>query len=297
MRPLGGGDPVLAGQVAGGDDGAARQGWSRRTITSARSRASAVRARWPGIGRGRSPQLCTTPRSACPEATRLMASHGSRSVRVTRRSGCAARTGGRAGAIRPRIAVENAVSRTCPATVPACWCSPDWSSSRPASRRVPCSTRCLPCLVSMTPRPTRSSSGTPVCFSRRLTCWDTALGVKPSASAAATTEPWVPTARSASRATRSIMKQCYMVDGRNIRWCFIVGPGHTGGVNRRDTAPRRPRRRPVGLQLRRHRLGHGDRAAAAVRGDPVHRGRRARLLPRAAPAGAVPRRSPRSARS
>jgi len=27
-----------------------------------------------------------------------------------------------------------------------------------------------------------------------------------------------------------------MVDGRNIRWCFIVGPGHTGGVNRRDTA-------------------------------------------------------------
>ena len=32
------------------------------------------------------------------------------------------------------------------------------------------------------------------------------------------------------------MKQCYMVDGRNIRWCFIVGPGHTGGVNRRDTA-------------------------------------------------------------
>jgi O-acetylserine/cysteine efflux transporter len=32
------------------------------------------------------------------------------------------------------------------------------------------------------------------------------------------------------------MKICYIVSGRNIRWCFIIGPGHTGGVNRRDTA-------------------------------------------------------------
>ena len=93
---------------------------------------------------------------------------------------------------------------------------------------VPCSTRCLPCLVSITPRPTRSSSGTPVCFSRRLTCCDTALGVKPSASAAAITEPWAPTARSESSATRSIMKQCYMIYCMNIRWCFMVVPGHTG---------------------------------------------------------------------
>ena len=31
--------------------------------------------------------------------------------------------------------------------------------------------------VSITPRPTRSSSGTPVWRSSRLTCWETALGV------------------------------------------------------------------------------------------------------------------------
>jgi O-acetylserine/cysteine efflux transporter len=31
------------------------------------------------------------------------------------------------------------------------------------------------------------------------------------------------------------MKQCYMVGCRSIRWCFIVRPGHTRGVNRRDT--------------------------------------------------------------
>ena len=27
-----------------------------------------------------------------------------------------------------------------------------------------------------------------------------------------------------------------MVDGRNIRWCFIVALVRLGGVNRRDTA-------------------------------------------------------------
>ena len=32
------------------------------------------------------------------------------------------------------------------------------------------------------------------------------------------------------------MKLCYMIYCTNIRWCFMVSPGHTGGVNRRDTA-------------------------------------------------------------
>ena len=54
----------------------------------------------------------------------------------------------------------------------------------------PSPTRRRPCSVSITPRPTRSSSATPACFSSRLTCWETALGVKPRASAAPTTEPW-----------------------------------------------------------------------------------------------------------
>ena len=36
--------------------------------------------------------------------------------------------------------------------------------------------------MSITPRPTRSSSATPACFSRRLTCWEIALGVVALAS-------------------------------------------------------------------------------------------------------------------
>jgi O-acetylserine/cysteine efflux transporter len=32
------------------------------------------------------------------------------------------------------------------------------------------------------------------------------------------------------------MKQCYMIDCRNIRWCFIIGRATLEGVNRRDTA-------------------------------------------------------------
>jgi len=85
--PLGGGDPVLAGQVAGGDDGAAGQ----RVVAADDHLGEVTRDRGPGEvardGQGRSPRLCATPRSACPEATRLTASHGSRSVRLTRRPG------------------------------------------------------------------------------------------------------------------------------------------------------------------------------------------------------------------
>jgi hypothetical protein len=44
--------------------------------------------------------------------------------------------------------------------------------------------------------------------------------VKPSASAAATTEPWSSTARSAVSEARSIMKRCYIDSGMIIRWCF-----------------------------------------------------------------------------
>ena len=69
------------------------------------------------------------------------------------------------------------------------WCRPDSRLSRSASRRRAASTRCRPSRVSITPRPTRSSRATLVWRSRRLTCWDTALGVKPSASAARNDRP------------------------------------------------------------------------------------------------------------
>ena len=64
--------------------------------------------------------------------------------------------------------------------------------------------------------------GTPACFSSRFTCWEIALGVKPSASAAFTTDPWLSTARREISALRSIMKQCYMIACMIIRWRFIV---------------------------------------------------------------------------
>ena len=67
---------------------------------------------------GTSPQRCTTPRSLWPVATRSMVSQGSRSVRESERSGWAARRSRTTGATSPRIAVENAVSRRWPETVP-----------------------------------------------------------------------------------------------------------------------------------------------------------------------------------
>ena len=154
--------------------------------------------------------------------------------------------------------------------MPARSCSPDSTSSRSASRRAPASTRCRPCSVRITPRPTRSSSGTPVCRSSRLTCWETALGVKPRASAAPTTEPWVSTARRLVRAARSIMKRCYMDPCMNSRWCYMVAVRLAGRCEPPRLAPRRPGGHDLGLQLRRHRLGDGRSAAAAVRGDPLH---------------------------
>ena len=63
--------------------------WPAWTMTSATSRARGVVARWSGMASGTSPQLCTTPRSTWPEATRSTVSHGSRSERVRVRSGCA----------------------------------------------------------------------------------------------------------------------------------------------------------------------------------------------------------------
>ena len=180
-------------------------GWSWRRMTSATSVPTVVAATWSGIPRGTSPQLCATPRSVAPVATRPAVSQGSRSESATVRPGWAASTPGSAGATRPRIAVEKAVSRTSPATVPAWRRRLASSRSRSVSNRPPWSTRWRPCRVSITPRPTRSSSGTPVCRSRRLTCWETALGVKPRAAAAATTEPWLSTARSEATASRSIM--------------------------------------------------------------------------------------------
>ena len=45
-------------------------------------------------------------------------------------------------------------------------------------------------------------------------------------------------------------------------------------------AARRPGRHHLGLQLRGHRLGHGRRAAAPLRGDPVRRGRLPGGVPR-----------------
>ena len=102
----------------------------------------------------------------------LALGQGQREVGVRRRG--ASRT---TGATRPRIAVENAVdaagARRRRRRAGAARTRPP--RGRPAAG-APASTRCRPWSVSITPRPTRSSSGTPACFSSRLTCWDTALG-------------------------------------------------------------------------------------------------------------------------
>ena len=127
---------------------------------------------------------------------------------------------------------------------------------RPAGA-TPSSTSCRPWSVSITPRPTRSSSGTPACLSSRLTCWDTALGVKPRASAARDHRTVGVDGAEAVRAARSIMKQCYLIGCMNHS--LVLHGQSTDDWDREPPrlAPRRPRRRPVGLQLRRHRLGHG----------------------------------------
>ena len=201
-RALGGGDPALVDQVARADPRPAGE-----RVVAVHDHVGHV----VGEGRGREvlgdgerrrrPSCAPRRGRSGPDATRSTVSHGSRSVRVSARSGCASRRSridGRDQAAHrgrerrdPQVPGDGAGLR---GAGPASTCS------RSVSSRAPASTRCRPCPVSITPRPTRSSSGTPVCRSRRLTCWDTALGVKPSASAAATTEPWVSTARREARA-------------------------------------------------------------------------------------------------
>ena len=92
----------------------------------------------------------------------------------------------------------------------------------------------------------------------------------PRASAAATTDPWVPTARRLASAVSSTggsdatwtRHHQSLVLQRRIRL--------TGAMTRRDFAPRRPGGDDLGLQLRGDRLGHGGGPAPALRRDPVH---------------------------
>ena len=67
----------------------------------------------------------------------------------------------------------------------------------------------------------------------------------------------------------------------------MVWPREAGSREPPRLPPRRPGGHDLGLQLRGHRLGHGGRAAAALRRDPVRR----RGVPRD-PAGAAGREAP-----
>ncbi len=68
-----------------------------------------------------------------------------------------------------------------------------------------CSVSSRPAAVGRTPRPTRSSSATPACFSNAAICWLTADGVYPRFAAAAVTDPLLTTAlRTCMRRTSSM---------------------------------------------------------------------------------------------
>ena len=136
---------------------------------------------------------------------------------------------------------------------PASPCTRERSRSTCSPSTRPSSTSRRPAAVSTTPRPARSSRVAPTWRSSRLTCWETADGVKPSSAAAPPTLPQRSTATRDSTAARSIMQRCYRDRSRRHRWCFTVdaGRGSTGATP--PHRPRRARRGDLGRQLRRHR--------------------------------------------
>ncbi len=166
----------LGERVVGGHDRRRRRRGPRRS-----------RRRCSGTVIGTSPQLCTTPTSARPVGDqvdgvpRLVLGDASASGRGARAA--PGRRRGRPGhAPRWRTPPPQVAARPCRPSR----CRPLSIRSSSVSSRSPSSTRRRPEPVRITPRPTRSSSGSPTWRSSRLTCCETALGVKPSASAAAT---------------------------------------------------------------------------------------------------------------
>ena len=176
-RALRRGDPALVDQVARGDRGAAGQPVVAvdddvGDVAGDRGAHQVVgdvdRHVAPGVEQA---EVELAGGDQVDGVPRLVLDQGDRS------SGWASSRSRTASATSPRMAVEKAAIRRWPATTPVRRCRPASTASRSPSSRPPSSSRWRPSPVTMTPRPTRSRSATPVCRSSRLTCWETALGV------------------------------------------------------------------------------------------------------------------------
>ena len=214
-----------AGLAVAGRPGLAGELGERHRVGGGAARPGGPRAARGGPGRGAGPRGRRRPAaSAAGAATRRRARGRRRRARAPaataparpRRARSAGRAPCRASACiagtASRIATDwNEAIRARPATLPAAAASSASATLGPLEQRLGVARRArAPASVRRTPRPARSSSGTPASRSSTASCWETAEGVNWSASATAAIVPRACSSCSRRRRWRSSMhKQRY----------------------------------------------------------------------------------------